>query len=619
METQATTRQHTKPIFVYISRTAISIIAGIALFIAVLFVVLIGFNLEYAGRIYPGVSIADLDISGKTPEEAYALVQANLDYPQEGLIIFQEADKVWAAKPAELGLTVDARTSVLAAYNLGREANPVSRIYNHANAYFNGINLAPIYVYDQRESQAFLDRIAATIDRPTIEAELKIIGTDVVAVPGQIGREVDIENTLEPLEEQFRNQTNNLLPLIVKVMPPEILDATEQAEIARKILSAPLAIRVPDPIEGDPEPWIFEPEAIASMLIIERQKGDNGHQYQVGLQAEGLRGFLESLAIDMEQTPANARFIFNDDTRQLEVIQPAIIGRSLNIDATIQEINQKVSLAKHDVDLVLAYENPAITDDMTGEQLGITELVSAETSYFYGSSTARIQNIQAAASNFHGLLIPPGETFSMAENMNDVSLDNGYAEALIIYGNRTIKGVGGGVCQVSTTLFRTAFFGGFPITERHPHAYRVSYYELSAAGNVNSSLAGLDATVYVPVVDLKFVNDSPYWLLMETYVNPAARSITWKFYSTSDGRSVDWDTTGLRNIQDPPEPLYQENPDLAKGEIKQVDWEAEGADVTVYRTVYKNDEVYIRDEFNTYYMPWRAVYEYGPGTKLPKK
>jgi len=619
MGTQATTRQHTKPIFVYISRTAISIIAGIALFIAVLFVLLIGFNLEYAGRIYPGVSIADLDISGKTPEEAYALVQANLDYPQEGLIIFQEADKVWAAKPAELGLTVDARTSVLAAYNFGREANPVSRIYNHANAYFNGINLAPIYVYDQRESQAFLDRIAATIDRPTIEAELKIVGTDVVAVPGQIGREVDIVNTLEPLEEQFRNQTNNLLPLIVKVMPPEILDATEQAEIARKILSAPLAIRVPDPIEGDPEPWIFEPEAIASMLTIERQNGDNGHQYQVGLQAEGLRGFLESLAIDMEQTPANARFIFNDDTRQLEVIQPALIGRSLNIDATIQEINQKVSLAKHDVDLVLAYENPAITDDMTGEQLGITELVSAETSYFYGSSTARIQNIQAAASNFHGLLIPPGETFSMAANMNDVSLDNGYAEALIIYGNRTIKGVGGGVCQVSTTLFRTAFFGGFPITERHPHAYRVSYYELSAAGNVNSSLAGLDATVYVPVVDLKFVNDSPYWLLMETYVNPAARSITWKFYSTSDGRSVDWDTTGLRNIQDPPEPLYQENPDLAKGEIKQVDWEAEGADVTVYRTVYKNDEVYIRDEFNTYYMPWRAVYEYGPGTKLPKK
>lgn len=618
MGTQATTRQHSKPIFLYLSRTAISIITGIALFIAVLLFLLIGFNLDYAGRIYPGISIADLDLSGKTPEEAYVLVQSNLNYPQEGLIIFQEADKVWAAKPTELGLTIDALMSVQAAYSLGREANPVSRLYNHANAYFNGINLAPIYVHDQRESRAFLEKIAATIDQPTIEAELKIAGTEVVAVPGQVGRKVDIENTLEPLEAQFRSQANNILPLIVKEMPPEILDASEQAEIARKILSAPLNIRVPDPIEGDTKPWVFEPEAIASMLTIERRNGDNGHQYQVGLQAEGLRGFLESTAIDLEQTPADARYIFNDDTRQLEVIQPAVIGRSLNIDATIQEINRKVSQAKHEVDLVIDYENPAITDDMTGEQLGITELVSAEMSYFYGSSAARIQNIQAAASNFHGLLIPPGETFSMAANMDDVSLNNGYAEALIIYGNRTIKGVGGGVCQVSTTLFRTAFFGGFPITERHPHAYRVSYYELNAAGNVNANLAGLDATVYVPVVDLKFVNDTPYWLLMETYVNTAARSITWKFYSTSDGRSVDWDTTGLRNIQEPPKPLYQENPDLAKGEIKQVDWAAEGADVTVYRTVYRDDEVYIRDEFSTYYMPWRAVYEYGPGTKIPK-
>lgn len=442
MGTQATTRQHSKPIFLYLSRTAISIITGIVLFLAALFALLIGFNLDYTGRIYPGISIADLDLSGKTPEEAYVFVQSNLNYPQEGLIIFQEADKVWAAKPAELGLTLDALMSVQAAYSLGREANPVTRLYNHANAYFNGINLAPIYVHDQRESHAFLDNIAATIDQPTIEAELKIVGTEVVAVPGQIGREVDIENTLEPLETQFRNQTNNIVLLIVKEMPPEILDASEQAEIARKILSAPLNIRVPDPIEGDPEVWVFEPEAIASMLTIERRNGDNGHQYQVGLQAEGLRGFLESTAIDLEQTPANARFIFNDDTRQLEVIQPAVIGRSLNIDATIQEINQKVGQAKHDVDLVIDYENPAVTDDMTGEQLGITELVSAEMSYFYGSSAARIQNIQAAASNFHGSLIPPGETFSMAANMDDVSLDNGYAEALIIYGNRTIKGVG---------------------------------------------------------------------------------------------------------------------------------------------------------------------------------
>jgi vancomycin resistance protein YoaR len=249
--------------------------------------------------------------------------------------------------------------------------------------------------------------------------------------------------------------------------------------------------------------------------------------------------------------------------------------------------------------------------------LGITELVHAETSWFYGSSAERVQNIQAAAASFHGLLVPPGATFSMASALGNISLDNGYAEAMIIVGGRTVKGVGGGVCQVSTTLFRAAFFAGFPIVERHPHAYRVYYYEKVGGNSINPDLAGLDATVFVPLVDFKFRNDTPYWLLMETYVHPESSSITWKFYSTKDGRSVDWETTGPVNIVDAPEPEYHENPDLSQGEIKQVDWQAQGADVTVNRTVLRGGNVYFQDTIVTHYEPWADVYEYGPGTELP--
>jgi len=240
--------------------------------------------------------------------------------------------------------------------------------------------------------------------------------------------------------------------------------------------------------------------------------------------------------------------------------------------------------------------------------------VHQESSYFYGSDQARIHNIETAANQFHGLLVPPGEVFSMASAMGEISLDSGYSEALIIYNGKTIEGVGGGVCQVSTTLFRTAFFTGFPIVERHPHAYRVSYYE-KVAGNIrDSNLAGLDATVYIPLVDLKFKNDTPYWLLMETYVNRSANRLTWKFYSTNDGRTMKWTTTGPTNTIEPKKPLYQLNTDLETGEIKQIDWEAEGADITVSRTVSKDGEFFFDDTFFTRYEPWRAVYEYGPGT-----
>jgi vancomycin resistance protein YoaR len=263
-------------------------------------------------------------------------------------------------------------------------------------------------------------------------------------------------------------------------------------------------------------------------------------------------------------------------------------------------------------------DQPQISSTTSGAELGITELLWSETSYFYGSSAERIQNIQAAAARFHGVFVAPGETFSMGETMGDVSLENGFAEALIIFGGRTIKGVGGGVCQVSTTLFRTAFFAGFPIVERYSHAYRVSYYERQPAA-VDPRFAGLDATVYFPLVDFKFKNDSPYWILMETYVNVNARTLTWKFYSTKDGRSMTWDTTG-RSTWSPRRHLsIEENLELKKNEMKQVDWAANGADVTVTRTVYQNGNVLFQDRVVTHYEPWRAVCEYGPDSKNPEK
>jgi vancomycin resistance protein YoaR len=355
------------------------------------------------------------------------------------------------------------------------------------------------------------------------------------------------------------------------------------------------------------------------MLGFERVQSENGVQYEVQIDASRLRSYLLEISPGLSRYSQNPRFVFNDETRQLEVIQPAVIGRELDVESTIASIHEKMLIGDHTVALTMKYTDPPVVDASTGESLGITELLHAETSYFYGSSSSRVQNIATAASKFHGLLIAPGETFSMASAIGDITLDNGYAEALIIIGGQTIAGVGGGVCQVSTTLFRTAFFSGLPIVERHAHAYRVYYYEKVAGNRLDSNLAGLDATVFVPIVDFKFTNDTPNWLLMETYVNPSNSSITWKFYSTSEGRRVEWTTSGVVNVVPAPDPLYRENPDLASGQIKQVDWAADGADVTVNRTVYRGDQVYLQDTIYTHYQPWQDVYEYGPGTELPNQ
>lgn len=600
------------------SQVMLVLLGGFFIFLGLLLAVVLAFNLYYRGKIFPGVTIAGVQLSGQTAQEAAANLAARLTYPQTGRVVLQDNDQIWVATPNEIGLFLSSEATIQQALTWGRRGGPAARLTEQFRAWYRGVSLPPMLIYDERLGQAYLTNLAEQIDKPTIDASLSINGLEVVVQPGQIGRTLDIPTTLAAIHAQVETLRDGLVPLTIVETPPAILDASQQAEIARTMLSAPLTLRIQDANEGDPGPWTFKPEQLAAMLTIERTSTSAGDQYQVGLETSQLRGLLEQIAPELAQVPQNARFIFNDDTRQLEVIQPAVIGRTLLVEETLQKVNEELRQGEHNLSVVFDYTNPEVADNATAESLGITELVSSHTSYFYGSSGSRIQNISTAASRFHGVLVPPGATFSMADVLGDVSLDTGYAEALIIYGDRTIKGVGGGVCQVSTTLFRTVFFGGFPIVERHPHAYRVSYYEQRPDGSINPDFAGLDATVFVPYVDFKFTNDTPSWLLMETYVNEAARTLTWKFYSTSDGRTVDWDTTGPTHVEEPPDPVYNENPELSKGTIKQVDWEAEGADITVTRTVEKDGQVYLSDTIYTHYMPWRAVYEYGPGTKLPK-
>jgi len=577
-----------------------------------------GYQYRHSGLIFPGVTVAGVDVSGLTPDEASARLWEQLAYPHQGRVAFQDGSTLWVAAPAELGLVLDANNSALAAYQVGRSGNPVGQFFAQINALRSGKDLPPLLVYDENVARNYLLNLAATLDRPTVEASIGVNGVDITLRSGQIGRTLDVGTVLPLIGAQMKTLADGLIPLVVHETPPVIFDASEQAEIARQILSAPLVITTPAEDGGEQAHWEIDVPTLAGMLAIERVATSDGEQYQVGISTDHLRGFLASIAPGLERYPANARFIFNDDTRQLDDLQPSTTGRSLLVEDSLTAIQQKLSEGEHTAELVFDYLLPAAPDTASAADLGITELVSVQTSHFNGSSTERIQNITVASARFHGVLVAPGETFSMASMIGDVSLDTGFAEAWIIFGDRTIKGVGGGVCQVSTTLFRTAFFGGFQIDERYSHAYRVTYYEQTSGGGVNANLAGLDATVYVPLVDFKFTNDTAYWLLMETYVNPTARTLTWKFYSTSDGRTVEWKTSGLENIEDPPDPQYIENPALAKDEIKQVDWAVAGADVTVTRTVIRNGAVIHADTFFTQYQPWRAVYEYGPGTKLPK-
>jgi vancomycin resistance protein YoaR len=591
------------------------IVSGVVLSIVLAGLALLLFQLIYIGRVYPGVSVHGISIGGKTRQDAATILSEQIQYPHQGKLVLQDGEKQWLVSPVEIGLVFDANTTVTDAYQIGRSDGFFNNLFSQWTNMVNGVDVSPSFIFDQRIGGAYLEQVNLQIFKPVVEPSIVVNGTQVGVLPGEKGHVLHVSNSLALIALQMQSMQDGIIPLFVEENQPVVMNVDQQAERARQILSQPMRLLMPEGAEGNFGPWVFPAEQLAGLLHFNIIENESGASYQIGLDQPAIKNMLGGLAPALALEPENPRFIFNDSTRQLELLESAVIGRELDVNASIEEIQNQLLSGQHDIALKFAYKEPPVLDTTPGSEIGITELVHEEASYFYGSSASRVQNITQAASRFHGLLIAPGETFSMANALGNISLDSGYAEALIIYGDQTIKGVGGGVCQVSTTLFRAAFFSGFPIVERHAHAYRVYYYEKVAGNVIDPKLAGLDATVYVPVVDFKFTNDTPYWLLMETYVNPSYSSIVWKFYSTSDGRSVEWQTSGLQDVVEAPKPYYYENDELESGEVKQVDWEADGADVTVNRTVTRDGTVIDQDTFVTHYEPWQAKYEYGPGTE----
>jgi len=210
-------------------------------------------------------------------------------------------------------------------------------------------------------------------------------------------------------------------------------------------------------------------------------------------------------------------------------------------------------------------------------------------------------------SKFKGILVPPNEEVSFNNILGDVSSLTGYKAAYVIKDGKTVLGDGGGVCQVSTTLFRALLDAGLPITERRAHAYRVGYYEQGFP-------PGLDATVYYPTTDLKFKNDTPAYILIQPTINLTDLSLVFEIYGTDDGRVATTTKPVITSQTAPPPDLYVDDPTLPLGTIKQIEHKAWGAKVIFDYKVTRGEETLIDQKFVSNYRAWQAVYL--RGTKI---
>ena len=558
-------------------------------------------ELWLADRIIPGVYVWDVDVGGLDRDQAMERLSAAFRYPDDRHPTLRYGEQVWPVDPADLGIQLDVAATVDAALAVGHRGELVDQFKEQLSVLVESELVAPVLTFDHGAGTMFISQVAREVNQPLRNASLSL-GEDlsVTVVPGRDGREVDGEATRQALIARIEEMGGGAVDLVVRETEPLLTDLGAVQTQVQRILSSPLTLTAPGL-----EPWIIEPATLAGWLILRPTTGDDGTAtLSVTLDPGQASALAQEISSQVERPPTDAQFRFDDAVGALVPIVDSVPGQMLDITATVSLIETAANSDQRTVPLTLTPVRPTVSTE-DGPQFGIVELIGEGTTSFAGSTASRVQNIVVGASQFDGVLVAPGETFSFNHFLGEVTAEQGYEESIIIWGNTTRADVGGGLCQVSSTAFRAAFWAGLPVSERWAHAFRVSYYEPPK---------GLDATIYSPSVDLKWVNDTGHHVLIQTYVDRVNNTLTFRYYGTNPGRTVEMDGPYEDNHIDHGLPVYRDDPTLPKGETRQIEWAKDGLDVTVYRVIKEGGVEVQRETFFSRYRPWQAVYLVGTKT-----
>jgi vancomycin resistance protein YoaR len=581
------------------SRALPLVLASLSFGSGLVVVLLVGYIFWYSEKLLPGVYIDDQHMGGMSRDEASRRLAGR--EPAAFTIETKVDDIVVASSSTELGVHRSVNHAVDAAFSLGHEKATWRRVASSIRlllqpSYFETSLTAP-----EEKAHSFATAVSQKVDitGKTPEALLGVRGSaaSLTISPGNPGRSVRQDLLLSQLRQLPTPETSILnLPIEVAsssspLTPEEIPLAKERAA---KLVGKSLQLDTPD-----------------QTLRLSDQDLINLMSFPSGLNHDKVATLLEGWRTRLEREPQSAKLEYDAETLKVHTFVPPKDGLKLHVDqaeatlvSAISEMENQAAEDTTDIfkrELPLRVASPAESLEHTNN-LGIKELVGKGESEYGHSAASRQHNVALAAKKINDVIIKPGAEFSFNKTIGDVSQATGFMPAYVIKNGQTVLGDGGGVCQVSTTVFRAALDTGLPITKRKAHSYRVSYYELD-------SKPGVDATVYTGDVDLRFVNDTPNHLLMHTYVDPNNLYMQVEFYGTSDGRTTELTDHKVWGFSPPPPPVYIPSPTLPTGKLKQIDWSASGIKASFKNIVRDRDGNVIREDvFNSNYVPWSAKF-----------
>ncbi len=579
---------------------------GLALLILLVTGALLAFRSSYGDKVYPSVAVADVNIGGLAPHEARAAIQTRADALEQGTVTFQYSGKTWSPTLTELGANIDVEGAFNEAYQLGREGNAWDRLASTTRLAREETSLPLRITLDQGTLNRWFDQVDADLGLPPHDASLIVQGTAVTIEPEVDGTIVDRAQASRRVEAalQALAPVSEPLPVVSKVSKVRAGDLAGAQQKLQQALSRPLSVRFED------QRWSLAPADLGQFVVQQVNPAKSGAEaLSITLDEDRLTAWLaDQFTAKVNREPVDATVGWNEGPVALT---DSVDGVTLKPKTFARAVAETFFGDPRPIEIPVTVTKPAV-DSNNLAALGIEAEIAVGDTNYLGSKIDRATNVEAGAILLNGALVPPGGEFDFNRAIGEITEEAGFVEANVIAGERIDRDIGGGICTVSTTVFRAALRAGFPITEWNPHRYRLPVYE------ANGWELGYDASILQPEGDpfaagnsFKFVNPTESWLLIESWGDGA--NVIVKIYGADPGYKVEISEPTLGKVIPPGEPKEVVDDRLEPGVIVQTEFPADGVEVWFTRDVYGQDGDLIESrKFYSLYHSYDPVWRVSP-------
>ena len=585
-------------------------ITVVFLLFASLFVFYFSWQKNYQNRLNPGIKIGNFDLGGKTFSEAREIITTQTKKIEASGIPAKYADKEVTLNTSFFSfdsdlayptLNYEVEKTINALFNNKKNTSFLSYLY-YKLIPGKIISEKAFYSLNENRIKTILLENFKELEIPAINASFVLVTDNnglakLVSEPEKIGKKINYDQFLKDINFNLENLNNETIIIKTQSEYPDAkqVDLIELEEEAKKLIGkTETVLNFIDSTEKPSENkvWKIENEKIISWLSVQKENS----KLKLSLDQKRVSLYLtEIVAPDIKIEAITPRFEMKDS--RVSSWQSGKDGRELDIENSAKKITEEILNGNYEIELIT--KELKVDEQVAENNFKIKEIIGTGVSDFSGSPKNRQHNIKVGADSVHGLLIKPGEEFSLVKNLGVIDETSDYLPELVIKGNKTIYEYGGGLCQIGTTIFRSALASGLPITARQNHSYRVSYYEP----------AGTDAAVYDPWPDVRFINDTGNYILIQSRIE--GNLVYFDFWGVSDGRISSTTKPVIYNIVKPEPSKLIETDTLKPGEKKCTERAHNGADAYFdYKVIYPEGATTTpiqERRFSSHYVPWPEV------------